>query len=67
MAIDGSEDKEIHCMKDNGVASEARAEISHSTATLLAPSQDGDVEDANDPDPFKDIEEDEGELEENEN
>ena len=65
IAIDGSEDKEIYCIKDGGVASEACAEISRTTATLMA-VQDDAVEDTGDPDPFKDIEEDEDELEENE-
>ena len=62
--IDGSEDTEVHCIRDGGVAAEARAEIAQSTAALLAP-QDENVEDDDDPDPFKDIE-DEDELEQNE-
>lgn len=62
--IDGSEDEEIHCTKASGVAAEARAEITKGTAALLAP-REAEVE-SDDPDPFKDIEEDEEELEENE-
>ena len=61
--VDGSEDKEIHCIGDGGVAPEARAEITRSTAALLAPC---DEEEDDDTDPFKDISEDEQELEENE-
>ena len=65
MAIDGSENIDIHCIKDGGVASEARAEISRATSILLSPQEDT-VDPGDDPDPFKDIKEDENELEENE-
>ena len=33
--VDGTEDKEIHCIKDGGIAAEAFAEISQHTAALL--------------------------------
>ena len=60
--VDGTEDKEIHCIKDGGIAAEAFAEISQRTAALLAT----DESDSDSDDPFEDIDEDEGELEENE-
>lgn len=60
--VDGSEDKEIHCIKDGGVAAEAFAEISQRTAALLAT----DESDSDSDEPFQDIDEDESELEENE-
>ena len=34
--VDGTEDKEIHCIKDGGIAAEAIAEISQHKAALLA-------------------------------
>ena len=34
--VDGAKDKEIHCIKDGGIAAEAFAEISQHTAALLA-------------------------------
>lgn len=61
--VDGSEDKEIHCIQDGGVAAVAFEDISSSTAALLA-SCEGESD--SDGDPFKDIDEDEAELEENE-
>ena len=61
--VDGTEDKEIHCIKDGGVAAEAFAEISQRTAALLATDESDSSESD---DPFEDIDEDEGELEENE-
>ena len=60
MQVNGSEDKEMHCIQDGGVAGEAFEDIYRSTAALLASHEresDG---------PFKDIDEDEEELEENE-
>ena len=60
--VDGTEDKEIHCIKDDGIATEAFGEISQRTAALLAT----DESDSESDDPFKDVDEDEGELEENE-
>lgn len=60
--LDGSEDNVIHCIKDNGVAPQAREDIQKETAALLASK---DNEDENE-DPFKDIEEDEDELQQNE-
>ena len=33
--VDGTEDKEIHCIKDGGIAAEAFAEISQHTDALL--------------------------------
>ena len=56
---DGSEDSEISCLKENGVAHDARREIELETAVLERGEQ---VESG---DPFAD-EEDEDELEENE-
>ena len=56
---DGSEDSEINCLKENGVAHDARCEIELETAVLERGEQ---VESG---DPFAD-EEDEDELEENE-
>ena len=61
--VDGSEDKHIHCIKDGGIAPEARAEIEKSTAAILAPPEDAEDDD---PDQFKDIEEDEEETDQNE-
>ena len=55
--VDGPEDKEIHCI-DGGIAAETFAEISQRTAALLATDESDE--------PFEDIDEDEGELEENE-
>ena len=60
--VDGTEDKEIHCIKDGGIAAEAFAEISQHTAALLVT----DESDSESDDPFEDIDEDEGELEDNE-
>ena len=56
---DGSEDSEISCLKENGVAYEARCKIELETAVF---EQGEQVESG---DPFAD-EEDEDELEENE-
>ena len=58
----GMEDKEIHCLKEGGVAVDARESIQRDTATL-APAMDTELEET---DPFADVEEDENELEENE-
>ena len=57
--VDGTEDIEIHCIKDGGIAAEAFAEISQRTAALLATDESDSESD-------DDIDEDEGELEENE-
>ena len=38
--MDGSEDGKIHCLKDGGVAVQARADIERETATLMAPDDD---------------------------
>lgn len=43
--VDGSEDKEIHCKKDGGIAAEAFAEISECTAMLLASASELDDDD----------------------
>jgi len=63
VSVDGSEDDEIHCIKEGGVAAAARPDIARSTATLLPPHDvDNDEED-----PFGDLQdEDEEELEGNE-
>ena len=51
--VDGSEDKEIHCIKDGGIAADAFAEISRSTAALLVSDEAGSddpIADASEPD-----------------
>ena len=53
--VDGTEDKEIHCIKDGGIATEAFAEISQRTAALLATDESDSSESD---DPFEDIDED---------
>jgi len=58
--VDGTEYKEHHCIKDGGIAAEAIAEISQCTAARLAT----DESDSESDDPFEDIDEDEGGLEE---
>uniref|UniRef100_A0A1X7UB27 DDE-1 domain-containing protein n=1 Tax=Amphimedon queenslandica TaxID=400682 RepID=A0A1X7UB27_AMPQE len=60
VAIDGSEDNEIHCLKSDGVAADAAEDIRRLTAEMLASQPDDD--------PFADIEtsNDENELETNE-
>ena len=55
--IDGSEDGDVHCLKDGGVAEDARVAIDRDTGTLLS------GEDRDDSDPFEE-EEDEDQLEE---
>ena len=62
MNTDGTEDEEIHCLKEDGVAADARESIRRDTATL-ATATDTELEES---DPFADVEEDEDELEENE-
>ena len=65
---DGTNDGEIHCMKENEVAFAAREIIKEATAALLQPQQQ-EVEGAEDPfaDLYEDEEgEDEDELECNE-
>ena len=57
MNIDGSEDGDVHCLKDGGVAEDARVAIDRDTGTLLS------CEDRDDSDPFEE-EEDEDQLEE---
>ena len=57
---DGTEDEEIHCLKEGGVAADAMEEIRRETATLHTAELDDES------DPFADIEEDEDELEQNE-
>ena len=57
--VDGSEDHEIHCLKDGQVATAARDDIARETAALLAPQTE------NFEDPFADLEEDTEELENN--
>ena len=58
----GMEDGEIHCLKEGGVAADARESIRTDTATL-ATVTDTELEES---DPFADVEENEDELEENE-
>ena len=60
MQVNGSEDKEIHRIQDGGIAAEAFEDISRSTATLL---ESHERESDGDDDLFKDIDEDEEELE----
>ena len=57
---DGSQDDRIHCLKDNGVATDAKPKVEELTKKLLEKDDDSD--------PFDDIEieEDEDELENNE-
>ena len=58
----GMEDEEIHCLKEGGVAADARKSIRRDTATL-ATAMDTKFEES---DPFTDVEEDkDDELEEN--
>ena len=65
VSTDGTEDDEIHCLKEGGVAADARETVKRETATLtLLPL--AALPEADDLDPFADIEEDEEELEENE-
>ena len=63
VSVDGNEDGEIHCLKDGGVAAQARADIERETATLLAPHNVID-----DDDPFRDLDfsSDEEQQEQNE-
>ena len=60
--IGGSQDSQIHCMQDDGVASAARAQVEDCTRQLLEPNTETE-------DPFDEIDilvEDEEELENNE-
>ena len=50
------EDKEIHCLKEGGVAADARESIRRDTATLASTATDTELEES---DPFADVEEDE--------
>ena len=56
VSVDGSEDHEIHCLKDGSVAADARPAISEATSQLANDSSD--IED-----PFASADEDEGEIE----
>jgi len=58
----GTEDEEIHYLKQGGVAADARESIQRDTATL-ATVTDTEFEES---DPRTDVEEDEDEMEENE-
>ncbi len=60
---DGTEDTEIHCMKENEVAFDAREGIKKGTEALLQPQI---VDNDEEGDPFADLEEDDTELENNE-
>ena len=55
---DGTEDGEIHCLKEGGVAADARKTIERDTAALVTATDS--LEES---DPFADVEEDEEELE----
>ena len=57
----GTEDEEIHCLKEGGVAADARESIQRDTATLASVT-DTELEES---DPFVDFEDDEDELDEN--
>lgn len=59
VSIDGKEDEEIHCLKNNGIATGARAEISEKTRHLHEPE---DVDSDTDPFANLDIDEDDEEL-----
>ena len=59
MNTDRTEDEEIHCLKEGGVAADAR-ELSRRDTATLATATDTELEES---DPFVDIEEDEDELE----
>ena len=61
--VDGSEDKEIDCIKDGGVAADTFEDISQKTAALF--SCEAEIDDC-EHDPFEDVAEDEEELEDNE-
>ena len=62
MSVDGSEDHEIHRLKDGSVAADARPAISEATRQLASENDSSsDIED-----PFASADEDEGELEQNE-
>ena len=61
MHTDGTEDGEIHCLKEEGVDTDARKTIERDTAALATATDS--LEES---DPFADVEEDEEELEENE-
>ena len=56
------EDEEIHCLKQGGVAADARESTQRETA-MLATVKDTKLEES---DPCADVEEDEDKLEENE-
>ena len=59
MNVNGSEDDEIHCLEDGGVAYDTRPAILEVTHQLLDESGD----DSDTVDPFASLEEDDGELE----
>ena len=62
MSVDGSEDYEIHCLKDGSVAADAHPAISEATSQLASENDSSSDTEA---DPFASADEDEGELEEN--
>ena len=59
MNVNGSEDDEIHCLEDGGVAYDTRPAILEVTQQLLDESGD----DSDTVDPFASLEEDDGKLE----
>ena len=60
-AIHNTNDSEIHCLKDGGAATAARATVTLVTAQLLSRADD-----EGDRDPVAELEEDDDELNENE-
>ena len=66
--VDGSEDLEIHSLKENRVAASARADLQRATTSLLAPQLVADGDGDIDYDPFADLDNDEDndELDNNE-
>ena len=61
VSTDGTEDDEIHCLKEGGVADDARETVKRDTATLTSLWLAAPLE-ADDVDPFADTEEDKEEL-----
>ena len=42
VAVDGSEDSSVHCLKQSGIAADAASRISQLTAEMLAARDDDD-------------------------
>ena len=72
--VDGSEDQEVHCLKDNEIAAADKTDIQQATVSLLAQSSvagEGDSDPFTDSAPFTDcdpdpVNEDDDELNNNE-